>query len=160
MSTEDYILVGKKDTGDDFDWEEMLISTGADLTGAAETIVDVGTGNIPADAPSTGTLRVTLDDGRHRRIAYTSHDSDDEFTIGSSDWQGALSAAAGNGVMISFIDKLCDADPQTITIKYNAARTFWVRARDGKATPIKTYEASASFGTTGGQATITRISDA
>lgn len=154
----DRILIGKKDTGNDFDWTEMTLNT--TLNGATETIVDVGTGNIPADAPATGVLRVTLDDGRIRRVAYTSHDGDDEFTIASSDWQDPDDATAGNGVMLAFIDKAAAADPEEFTIQYNAPRTLWIRVREGtSATPMKTFESQASLGSTGGSAVASRIDD-
>lgn len=155
----DRILVGKKhDSNADFDFEEMTLNTA--LTGAAETNIDVGTGNVPADAPTTGVLRVTLDDGRIRRVAYTAHDGDDGFTIGSSDWQDPDDAGIGNGVMLAFIDKAAASDPESFTIKYDADRTLWVRVRDGGGTPIKTYEAQATLNNTGGSATALRIDDA
>ena len=158
MTGEDYILVGNKDTGNDFEWTEMTLSVALDTN--PETIVNVGAGNVPNDAPSTGSLRITLDDGRHRPIAYTSHDGDDEFTIGSSDWSGLLSAAIGKGVMLAFLDQSCDADPQEFTLQFDALRTLWVRSRDGGATPTKTSEAQAILSATGGSAVISRISDA
>jgi hypothetical protein len=72
------------------------------LDGAAETIVDVGTGNVPDGAPQTGTLRVTLDTGVPRDIAYTSHNSDDEFTVASSNWTNPNDATAGNLVTLTW----------------------------------------------------------
>jgi hypothetical protein len=155
----DRILVGKKDTGDDFDFDEMTLNT--TLNGAAETVVDVGTGNIPADAPASGTLRVTLDDGRIRYVVYDSHDGDDEFTLnaGYVDWQDPDDATAGKGVMISFLDKAATGDTEQFTIQYDAPRTLWVRRRDGGATPKKTYEAQSALGITGGSATATIIDD-
>jgi hypothetical protein len=154
----DRCLVGKKHSSNaDFDFSEMTLAT--TLNGPAETIVDVGTGNIPADAPQTGVLRVTLDDGRIRRVPYLSHDSDDEFTIASSDWQDPDDATAGVGVMLAFIDKVAASDPESFTVVYNADRTLWVRVRDG-AEPIKTYEAQATLNNTGGQASALRIADA
>lgn len=155
---EDRVLIGNKDTGDDFEWTEMTLA--AALTGPTETIVDVGTGNIPADAPATGILRISLDDGRIRRVAYTSHDGDDEFTIGSSDWQDPDDAAIGKGVMLAFIDKLAAASPEEFTLQYDATRTLWIRVRDGGATPIKTYESQGTLGLTGGSAVATRTPDA
>ena len=153
----DRILVGKKDTGDDFDFSEMTLDVA--LTTGAEVTVDVGTGNIPADAPATGILRITLNSGKIRRVTYTSHDGDDEFTIPSTDFSGDP-ANIGNGVMLAFLDKAAGSDTEQFTIQYNAPRTLWVRCRDGGATPIKTYEAQASLGSTGGSATATRIGDA
>ena len=155
---ESRILIGNKDTGNDFEWDEMTLNT--TLNGATETIIDVGTGNIPADAPATGVLRVTLDDGRRRRVAYTSHDGDDEFTIASSDWQDPDDATAGNGVMLAFIDKLATSDPEEFTLQFDATRTLWIRSRDGGATPLKTYESQGTLSSTGGSATASQISDA
>jgi hypothetical protein len=156
----DRILVGNKDTGNDFEWDEMTIDTGGDLTGAAETIVDVGTGNVPPDAPSTGVLRITLDDGRIRRVPYLSHDGDDEFTIASTDFSGSNEAAAGNGVMLAFLDQAATGTSENFTIKYNADRTLWVRVREGtSATPIKTFEVASTLNNQGGSATALRIDD-
>ena len=70
------------------------------------------------------------------------------------------SAAAGNGVMLAFIDDVADEDPESFTIVYDADRTLWVRVRDGGATPIKTYESQATLSTGGGSATALRIADA
>lgn len=158
VTGEDRVLIGKKDTGNDFDWDEMALATA--LTGAAETAVDVGTANIPADTPSTGVLRITLNDGRIKRVPYTSHDGDDGFTIGPTDFTGAGAAAITNGVMLAFIDKLAASNPEEFTLQYNASRSLWLRVRDGGATPIKTYESEGTLGSTGGSAVASRISDA
>jgi len=157
LEVNDRILVGKKDTGDDFDFEEMTLSVA--LTGAGETTVDVGTGNIPADAPSTGILRITLNSGKIRRVPYLSHDGDDEFTIASTDFSSD-NANIANGVMLAFLDQAATGDTEQFTIQYNAPRTLWCRRRDGAATPKKTFETQAALGSTGGSATATIISDA
>ena len=155
----DRVLVMKKHASNsDFDFAEMTLNT--TLSGPSETVIDVGTGNIPADAPSTGTLRVELDDGRYRRIDYTGHDGDDQFTIASSDWQDPDDATAGNGVSLAFIDKAAASDTENFTVQYDADRTLWWRVRDGGATPIKTSEALSTLNNTGGSAVATRISDA
>jgi hypothetical protein len=132
------------------------------LNTGSETVVDVGTGNVPADAPSSGILRVTLDDGRIRYVVYDSHDGDDEFTLnaGYVDWLDPDDATAGNGVMLAFLDKAAASDTESFTVQYDSPRTLWVRVRDGGATPIKTYEASSALGSAGGSATATRIDDA
>jgi hypothetical protein len=156
----DRILVGKKHSSNsDFDFSEMTLNTA--LTGAAETYVDVGTGNIPADAPSSGILRVTLDDGRIRYAAYDSHDGDDQFALNASyqDWTDPNDAAIGKGVMLAFLDKTATGDTEQFTIKYDAPRTLWARRRDGGGTPKKTYEAQSTLGATGGSATATIIED-
>ena len=56
MSGEDRVLVGPKATGNDFEKDQM--TSGNTLSTASETALDVGTGNIPADTPTTGILRV------------------------------------------------------------------------------------------------------
>jgi len=158
LVTGDRILIGKKDTGNDFDFSEMTLAVA--LTGGTETIVNVGTGNIPADAPATGTLRITLDDGRIRSIPYLSHDSDDQFTIASTSFVDPLDANIGNGVMLAFIDKAAASDTEEFTIQFDATRTLWIRVRDGGATPIKTYQSAGTLGSGGGSAVASRISDA
>ena len=156
----DRILVGKKAVGNIFDFDEMSLNTALTING--ETTIDVGTGNIPADTPASGTLRVELDDGRYRYVEYDSHDGDDGFTLNASyqDWSGGNAAAATNGVMISFLDKAATGDTEQFTIKYNAPRTLWARRRDGGVSPKKTYEAQSALGASGGSATATIIEDA
>ena len=136
------------------------MSLNTTLNGGSETTIDVGTGNIPADTPQTGTLRVTLDDGRIRRIAYTSHDGDDGFTVASSDWTDPDDATAGNDVMLSYIDKLATGTSENFTVVYDNDRDLFVRVRDGGASPIKTFETPATLGIGGGSASAIRTSDA
>ena len=155
----DRILIGKKGGGNDFDFTEMTLATALD--GGTETQVDVGLGNIPADAPQTGTIRIVLDDGRIRRQPYTAIDAGLQyFTITSADYLDPDDASISNGVMLAFIDKAAASDPESFTVVYDAVRTLWVRVRDGGATPIKTYEAQAALNDTGGQASALRIDDA
>jgi hypothetical protein len=152
----DRVLVGKKAAGSDFDFAEMTLATS--LTGAAVTSVVVNA--IPADAPQIGVLRITLDDGRIRRVPYTSHNGSNTFTIGSTSFVDPNDATSGNGVMLAFIDKAAEDISEAFTVVYNAPRTLWVRVRDGGASPIKTYESQAALGSGGGAATALRISDA
>jgi len=154
---EDYLLVGPKHaTNPDFKWDQMTLSTTLNGPGVTSVVV----GSIPNNTPSTGWLRITLDDGRRFKVAYTSHDGSTTFTIGSTDFSDPDDATSGNGVMVAYIDKLSAADPETYTTVYSSAQTLWVRARDGGGTPIKTYEAQASLGSAGGSATVSRLSDA
>jgi len=156
VSTEDYVLVGPKDTGDAFDWDQMLLDT--TLNGATETAVVVTT-SIPADTPATGTIRITLDTGSVRKVSYTSW-TGSTFTIPSTDFTDPNDATAGNGVMISYIDTLSDAASEAFTAVYSSDRNLRVRVRDGGATPIKTFETNAVLGAAGGAVTAIRTSDA
>ncbi|KPJ83941.1 MAG: hypothetical protein AMS19_02550 [Gemmatimonas sp. SG8_23] len=158
VSGEDRVLVTNDDGTVGIETDQMTLAV--TLNGPTETTIDVGTGNIPADTPQTGTLRVVLDDGRHRLVSYTAHDGDDEFTIASSDWQDPDDATAGADVYLSYIDKLAAAAQEAFTVVYDADRTLFVRVRDGGGTPIKTFETTGSLGTGGGSTTAIRTSDA
>jgi hypothetical protein len=154
--SEDYVLVGPKGTGDEFDFNQLLLNT--TLNGATETAVVVTT-SIPADTPASGTLRIELDNGKIRKQAYTSW-AGSTFTIASSDYIDPNDATAGNDVMISYIDKLATAASETFTAVYSSDRDLRVRVRDGGTTPIKTFETNAVLGSAGGSVTAIRNSDA
>jgi hypothetical protein len=139
------------------------------LTGPTETAVVIGNAagdvtTIPADAAQTGTLRVTLDDGRHRKVAYTAHNGTTTFTIASSDWQDPDDASVANGVMLAFIDKLATGSSEQFTLKYSADRTLWQRRRDGGTAgdgiPTKTWEQQGNLTSVGGSAIAARLTDA
>jgi len=153
VSGEDRVLVTNDSSG--IDTTQMLLNT--TLSGAAETAVIVDT--IPVDTPQTGTLRVVLDDGRNRAVAYTSW-TGATFTIGSSDWQDPDDATSGNGVYLGYVDKLASGTSENFTVVYNADRTLFVRVRDGGGSPIKTFETTGTLGTGGGSTTAIRTSDA
>lgn len=78
---------------------QVTMTLATTLDAASETSLDVGTGGIPPDAPATGTLRVTLDSGSVRDIDYTSHNSDDIFTIVDESWVNPNDATAGVDVI-------------------------------------------------------------
>lgn len=155
ISTEDRVLVGPKDTGNDFEFDQFTLAT--TLNGGTETAVVVGSA-IPSDTPSTGTIRIQLDTGIYRRQAYTSW-TGTTFTISSADYTDPNDATSGNNVFISYIDELADATSEAFTAIYSTDRSLWVRVRDGGATPIKTFETAATFGSGGGSVTAIRTSD-
>ena len=130
------------------------------LSGGTETAVDVNV--IPVDTPQTGIIRIQLDSGIYRTIAFTSW-TGSIFTIASTSFV-ADPAAIGNGVYVAYIDKLAGAATEGFTLVYNADRNLFVRVRDGgtagDAIPIKTFETTGTLGTAGGSATAIRTSDA
>jgi len=152
VSGEDRVLVTNDDSGIDSD--QMTLSTA--LTGTVSSIV---VNSIPTDTPQTGTLRVVLDDGRHRYIAYTSW-TGSTFTTASTNWSDPNDASSGNGVYLGYIDKLASSTSESFTVVYNADRTLFVRVRDGGSSPIKTFETTGSLSTGGGSTTAIRTSDA
>ncbi len=155
VSGEDYVLVGPR-TGTALDRGQWLLSTA--LTGATETsvVTKTGTDVVPWTAakinwPNAGSpnsaIRIQMDDGRYRRIQYTSHDSSSTFTIPSTSFSGD-EAAVNNNVFMGFIDLLASGTTMTFTGVHTASndRDLFVRVRDGGGTPIKTFESdSAQF---------------
>jgi hypothetical protein len=160
VSGEDRVLVTNQNPASgasaSIDFSQMALATA--LTGGAEVAVDVGTGNIPDDTPSTGILRIETNGGRYQYCVYTAHDGDDGFTIDPESFSGD-NADIGNNVFIGYIDKLATGSQESVTIQYDADRTMFVRVRDGGGTPIKTFETTGALGSGGGSATASRISD-
>lgn len=150
----DRLLVGP-DLGSTFEFGQLELQT--TLNGAGETAVVVTTA-IPADTPTTGTIRITLDSGVRRRIAYTSW-TVSTFTIAATSFLNPLDATAGNDVMISYIDDAAVATTYSFTTKYDVDRNLYVRVRDGGGTPIKTFETPATLGSSGGSVAAIRTSD-
>jgi len=156
VASEDYILVGPKDTGNNFKFDQLTVKT--TLDGATVTSIACNT-NIPADTPSTGTIRVQLDSGVYRKIVYTSW-ATDTFTIASTDFSGDNIATANNNLMITYIDTIAADNFESFTTIFSSARNLFVRVRDGGSTPIKTFESPAMLGSAGGSAVASRITDA
>jgi hypothetical protein len=152
---EDYLMSGPKAAGNDFDFDWRTLST--TLSTGSETSVVV-TVAIPADIPQAGTLRIELDSGISRRVAYTSW-TGSTFTIGSTDFS-TDNATAGNDVMVTYHDKLAAATTENVTVKYSEDRTWFLRVRDGGASPTKTFESPISVGSGGGSVSVIRTSDA
>ena len=176
VSGEDRVLVGPR-TGSALDRGQWLLSTA--LTGAAETavVVKTGTDTVPWAAntinwPTTGqaadpsALRIQLDTGIYRNVDYESHDSTDTFTILSTSFTGANSAAVNQNVWLAFIDVLADAATESFTgVHGGVNRDLFVRVRDGGTAgdlvPIKTFEAtSAQFLSTPQTVAAVRTADA
>jgi len=159
VSGEDYVLVGPKAAGNDFLWAHQALN--ATMNTGTETSVVVTA--IPDNTPQVGTLRITLDDGRRRRQAYTSHNGTTTYTIASADYLDPDDATTGNDVMSSYLDLLATSGEEAFTTIFDSADVLWVRVRDGGAgkgdTPIKTFEVQSNLSATGGSATAVRIED-
>lgn len=158
ITGEDRVLVTEDNGSVGINTDQMELAVG--LSGGTETAIVVGDGTIPADTPQTGTLRVVLDDGRHRLVSYTAHNSDDTFTIASSSWVDPNDAAIGADVYLTYLDKVAAAGTESFTVVYSAPRTLFVRVRDGGGTPIKTFQTTANLTSGGGSATAVRTPDA
>jgi hypothetical protein len=160
ISGEDRVLVTNANAGG-IDFAQFTLNT--TLSGATETAVVMGAA-IPTDTPSSGVIRIELDSPAiYRYQAYTSW-TGSTFTIASTSYTGANQATAGNNVFIGYIDKLAAAATESFTVVYNTDRTMFVRVRDGGTagdlTGIKTFQATAVLGSSGGGLNAIRTSDA
>ena len=153
----DIILAGPKAVGNDFEFDQMTLAT--TLSGPSETAVVITTPGEPDNTPSSGTIRITLDDGRKRLVSFTSMSDAYTFVIGSTDFQTPDVATAGNDVMVSYLDLVADDVSEAVTVVYDFSDTWYWRVRNGGASPIKTSEGLAAFGSNGGSAVASRISD-
>lgn len=154
VSGEDYILVGPGNSGALLDTQFTL--NGA-LTGASVTSVVV-TGAIPADTPSTGTLRIRRANGAWSRHPYSAWVAS-TFTITAHDFS-SNNAANGTNAFVSYIDTLAGASTAAFQATYVSDRELFVRRRDGGVTPTKTFETAATLGVAGGSVAVQRLSDA
>lgn len=156
VSGEDYVLVAPNDGGA-IDTNQFTLN-GA-LTGAAVTAVVVNEA-IPADTPSSGTIRIQRANGAFTRHAYSSYNAGTKtFTIASTDFSSNNAPNAGE-LFISYIDKLAAASSESFTAVYVSDRALYIRVRDGGVTPIKTFQTTGVLGSAGGSATAVRTSDA
>ena len=141
----------------------MAIATTA-LTSATTTSIEVN--GIPADTPSSGTIRVFNDAGFQVRVPYTSY-TGSTFTVTSTDFSGS-NASIGNNAYVSYIDELVDtaaaagtADVSaSFTTVYSSDLPLVVKVRDGGPSPIKEFITASTLGDAGGSVTAIRTSDA
>lgn len=156
ISGEDSVQVAPNDGGAiDFDFFTL---NGA-LTGAAVTSVVVNEA-IPTWLPSTGTIRILRANGKYTRHEYSAYSTATKtFTITSHDFS-TNNAANGANCYPTPIDKVAASTSESFTGIYTSDISLFVRVRDGGATPIKTFETTATFGAGGGSATAVRTSDA
>jgi len=115
---------------------------------------------IPADTPAAGTIRVKLNTGVRRMIAYTSWTAPSTFNIAELNCTGANAATAPKDVMITYIDKEATGTSATFQSQFQTTRDLRFRVRDGGGTPIKTNEGNSQLTSAGGGASATRTSDA
>lgn len=163
VSAEDYVLVGLNDAGLDIDFGQFLLNAGIS-SGATSVVVKAGTespgtGTKSAmDTPQAGTIRILGDDGIFHRVTYTGY-TVQASTMTFTGCSGAPTAAADNETYISYIDKLADATSLSYQATYHSDRSLFGRVRDGKATPIKTFEGTGTFGAAGGSISVLRQTD-
>jgi hypothetical protein len=160
---EDRVLVGPRLAGI---LDKPQFGLGAGLSSATTTAIQIDA-TIPGDTPATGSgadtsrIRVELDTGVFREQEYTSY-ATDTFVVPSTDYSGGNVAAIANDVFIGYIDDLVESPNTALsyTAIYSSDRDLIVRVRDGGATPIKTFEAPATFGSSNTTVAAIRTTDA
>lgn len=142
----------------------QLSNTGL-LNGAAVTAVVVDEA-IPANTPSSGTIRIQRADGRYTSHPYSAVNIGTKtFTITSHNFSTNV-AAIGANIYIAYIDAAASGTSISFnTIQSGGAQTLYVSARFGGTGPsytdsIKPAATTGSLGSTGGSATISSVSDA
>jgi hypothetical protein len=145
--------------------QENQFTVNGALVGAAVTAVVVNEA-IPADTPTTGTLRILRANGAYTKHPYSAYNAGTKtFTITSHNFS-ANNAANGANAYISYIDGVAAGATMSFNCVYNAPRTLAVRVRFGGTGPnytdsIKTFQTfSASLGSSGGSQGAVATSDA
>ena len=176
VSGQDYVLVAPRDAVPDINGDPAIkkdqLALASGLTIASPLAVYVADATIPTDTPTTGTIRVTDDNGLDRRLEYSSYANSNIFYISSTDGQedfSGVNATAANNVYITYIDALCtngtapdepDGSLNWTGVKSAGTRDLVVIVRDGNlASPIKQYIAPWTVGTTNGVVGAIRTTD-
>jgi hypothetical protein len=132
------------------------------VSGGAVTTITVNE-TIPADTPNAanggGTIRIQRANGVYTRHAYDSW-SGSVFTLSSSTDFSTNNIANGANCFLSYLDVLATGSSESFQGIYSTDRDFFIRARDGGGTPIRTYESTGQNSSTGGSASVVRTSDA
>jgi hypothetical protein len=127
------------------DFNEMTITAG--VTGGVSTSVVVGAGNIPANTPAAGFLRLERDsDGNYDLLEYSSYtNATGTFTLVGT---APNTATIGNNLFRALIDKEHVAGGQeSYTATYTGPNQVAVTVRrGGSPSPIKTFKTTTTFG--------------
>jgi hypothetical protein len=156
------VLVGPEDGAGGLDYDQL--SNTSLLSGAAVTSVTVDE-PIPANTPTSGTIRIQRADGSYTRHPYSAVNTGTKtFTITSHNFS-TNNATAGANVFISYIDAAASGTSISYNTVQTTTQTLYVEARFGGTGPnytdsIKPAKTTGSLGTTGGSATISAVSDA
>jgi hypothetical protein len=151
----DRVLVGPEDGAGGLDLDNRTLQTTLNASGQTSIVVTVA---FDTDMPKpTGTVRVELDDGSYRRVAYTAV-SGSTLTTASTDWSGGLSSTEPKNVFISYIDDTASTTSISATYVYDTDRILFTRVRNS-TDEIKTFETTATVGGGGGGSVTSRIAD-
>jgi hypothetical protein len=170
ISTEDRVLVGPWDGvatdpqgNPAVDKDQLSLDTLLNADNITQVEI---TESIPSDTPSSGTIRVTDNNGFERRLEYGNWENGTPnrfFNITTTDGNedfATVNASVGNDVWISYVDEEASATSASFTAVYSSDRDLVVVVRDGGGTPIKEFITSAVFGNANSTTTAIRTTDA
>ena len=155
-----YVMVAPYDAGN-IDYNQLTLN--GTLTGAAVTSVVVNEA-IPANTPSSGTIRIKRADGSYTRHPYSAVNTGTKtFTITSHNFS-TNNATTGTDVFISYIDQAASGTSISFNTVQTSNQTLYVEARFGGTGPnytdsIKPAKTSGVLGSSGGSATVSAVSD-
>lgn len=155
-----YVLVAPYDAGN-IDYNQLTLN--GTLSGAAVTSVVVNEA-IPANTPSSGTIRLKRADGSYTRHPYSAVNTGTKtFTITSHNFS-TNNATSGADVFISYIDQAASGTSISFNTVQTQNQTLYVEARFGGTGPnytdsIKPAKTSGVLGSSGGSATVSAVSD-
>jgi hypothetical protein len=162
VASEDRVMVGPR-LASVLNKAQLGLNGGLSSATTTAIVVDAP---IPTGTPASGLtasntrLRVQLDTGVFREQTYNSF-SGSTFAIDSTDYSAGNVAANANDVFIAYIDKLITSGTElAYTAIYTTDVDLQVRVRDGGGTPIKTFEAPATFGASNTTVAAIRTTDA
>lgn len=156
------VLVGPEDGGGGLLYSQL--SNTNLLNGAAVTSVVVDEA-IPANTPTSGTIRIQRADGQYTRHTYSAVNTGTKtFTIASHDFS-TNNAAAGANVFISYIDDTASGTSISFNTVQTANQTLYVEARFAGTGPlyadaIKPAKSTGTLNSSGGSSTLSPVSDA
>jgi hypothetical protein len=164
VTNEDYVLVGPRLAGV-MDKAQLSLASPLTTSGVLSIVIDSPAPvTIPASGEGTDAtrLRVANNNGIYVKQDYASF-SGLTFTISSpgADYSG-VNANAGNDIFLAYIDD-SPTSPNTslsFTAIYSQDEDLLIRVRDGGSTPIKTFEAPATFGSSNTTVAAIRTTDA
>ena len=123
-------------------FDEMSLNT--PLTQGVSTAVDVGTGNIPDNTPTTGYLRIATNDATPQYFLweYSDHDGDDGFTMVGT---APFSANVSNNVMRAPVDEIAGGTQVSWTAVLGTPDQWLVVGKRGGDSPLKPALATGTF---------------
>ena len=156
------VLVGPEDGASGLDYDQL--SNTNLLNGAAVTSVEVDEA-IPANTPTSGTIRIQRADGQYTRHPYSAVNTGTKtFTITSHDFS-TNNAAIGANIFISYIDDAATGTSISFNTVQSSTQTLYVEARYGGTGPgytdaIKPAKSTGTLNSAGGSSTLSPVSDA